>query len=772
MPNDPAPDAPGSAAPTRLGWRTVGLATIGYLAAVCATTYPFFLSFTKGIAGSLFDPLHHLWIMRWYKACLLEWRSPVICPELQYPVGAPLGNFATMHMQAILYFPLSFLFDDAVCFNLLWMTGLVTMGLGTMFLIWHVLRDRRVAVVGGLLAMISGPMMIQSRAHLEILYVGGFPVFLVLWMRFVAAPTRRRLAAAVALYVIVALCSPYYAVFVIVPATLDLAWRAVAALRARDREWFVARARWLTAFGLLALPAMVLIFGNQLWAMAKGFSVPRTMSEFAGYGCPPWTYAAPTIVHRFSALLPVNPYDSMGPFPVIGERTGYLGVVTLFLVVYAMMTKAPLPRRAFWWTALVAFIVLASGAYWQVGDWRIPLPGYYLKKYLFLFKMIRVPGRFSLYTAVIAALIAAAGLKQILANTGSRRGRAAIVTGLVALALFDLQTRPFPAAPIPSVPAAYEFVKRTDPGAGIVEIPQSSSAGSVLSAICGYWQSFHGLRTSTGYSGQANVKFDNRLVFNSPFQPSLLRRAGYLSHPDDEMIDIVHEVHVLDYIWLYLHANRFRYILLHEWRGADDNVTEPMKLDRLKALLDPARVFSAEGVTVYDREKIRPPRHAVPLTTTGWRIAWHGKLLRVAERAAKMVAYNADAERPVKLVFEASAFSHPRIVRLLAEGKELARWTVASEALQLYISPGFRLPKGISELVLESDGESRPRREGQQAAEWDAKPYSLHVSGLALIDAEEHDRASQPPTPQLAAQPEGTEARPADTGDKPRPIRR
>ncbi len=764
MPIAPAPDARGSAAPPRLGWRAVSLATIGYIAAVCVATYPFALSFTKGVAGSLFDPLHHLWIMRWYKSCLLEWRSPVMCPELQYPVGAPLGNFATMHMQAILYFPLSFIFNDVICFNLIWMTGIVTTGLGTMLLIWHVLRDRRVAAIGGFLAMISGPMMIHSRSHLEILYVGCFPAFLVVWMRFVASPTWRRLAGTVAMYVVVALCSPYYAVFVIVPAALDLSWRAFAAFRTRDRAWFAERARWLTAFGLLAVPAMILIFGNQLWAMAKGYSVARTVKEFAGFGCPPWTYLAPTILHRFSALMPVNPYDSMGPFPVIGERTGYLGVVTLFLVVYAMMTKAPLPRRAFWWTALAVFIILASGAYWNIGDSQIKLPGYYLKKYVFLFKLIRVPGRFSLYTVVMAALIAAAGLKQILANTRSRWRQRAILAGLVALALLDLQTRPFPAVPVPSLPAAYEFIKRTDPGAGIVEIPQGSSGGSTLSAICGYWQSFHGLRTSSGYSGHANVKFDNRLTFNSPFQQTLLGRDGYLRHPDDETIDIVHKVDALEYTWLYLHANRFRFVLLHEWPGADDAVADPMKLDRLKALLEPARVFSGEGVTVYDREKLRPPHHAVPLTTDGWRIAWHGKLLRVAEQEAKLLAYNPDASRPVKLVLEAAAFPHPRTVRLLADGEERARWTLASGPLQLYISPAIKLPEGTSELVLECDGETRPRREEQRAAEWDDKPYSLYVGGLALIDAEEHDRASQPTPPQVAAE--------SQVADEPGPVRR
>jgi hypothetical protein len=766
MPDAPAPDVPGlepgGAAASRLGWKAVLLATVAYVAAVCVTTYPFVLSFTKGIPGSLFDPLHHLWIMRWYKTCLLEWRSPVVCPDLQYPVGAPLGNFSTMHMQAILYFPLSFVFNDTVSFNIIWMTGLVSMGLGTMLLIWHVLRDRRVAIVGGLLAMVSGPMMLHSRSHLEILYVGCFPIFLVAWMRFVEAPSRGRLAAVVAAYVAVALCSPYYAVFVIVPAVLFLAWQAAPALRRRDRAWFASRARWVVGFALLSVPFLALIFGNQIWAMAHGFSLPRPMSEFSGYGCPPWTYVSPTILHRFSALMPVNPYDTLGPFPTIGERTGYLGVVTLFLATYALMTRAEIPRRAFWWTCLALFVVLASGAYWQVGDTQVKLPGYYLKKHVFLFKLIRVPGRYNLYVVITASLLAAAGLKRMLGNTRRGWARVAIVGGLIALALFDLQTRPYPACEIPEMPKAYAYMRSVDPEGGMVEVPQATAGGSLLYSTLGYWQAEHRLKTNAGMSGHGNFPFDNMLSFNSPFYRGTLANPDYAKVLDDTTFDIVGKVNALDYIWLYLHANKFRFVVVHEWAGAtDDGDPDPSRLVRLKEMLAPAKVFEEPGVTVYDRERLLPPGRAVPLTTPGWRMGYNGRLMRVVGPEGRIAVYNPDPDRPVKFVLGAAGFPRAREVSLkAADGRELARWRVEPGATELYVSGHLTLPAGLQELVLESDGEFKPEHARQQALEWDNLPYSLWVSGIALIDAEDHDRQERE-AQQLAAEgaAEGEEVR-------------
>src|SRR5690242_11728661 len=92
-----------------------------YATAVFCATYPALLTSTTRLVGSRCDPLQSLWLMRWYKDCLLHGRSPLHCGAIQYPVGAPLGNFSPLHLQAFLYIPLSLVLDnDILCYNLIW----------------------------------------------------------------------------------------------------------------------------------------------------------------------------------------------------------------------------------------------------------------------------------------------------------------------------------------------------------------------------------------------------------------------------------------------------------------------------------------------------------------------------------------------------------------------------------------------------------------------------------------------------------------------------
>ena len=120
-----------------------------YTLCVSLATWPRVLWF-RSCLPTLFDPLEHLWIMRWYKACLLEGQSLVFCPEIHYPTGVPLGNFTPMHFQALLYIPLSLVIaNDVLCYNLIWMFGMVTTGLGTFLLAWRVVRDGGVPASAG-----------------------------------------------------------------------------------------------------------------------------------------------------------------------------------------------------------------------------------------------------------------------------------------------------------------------------------------------------------------------------------------------------------------------------------------------------------------------------------------------------------------------------------------------------------------------------------------------------------------------------------------------
>ena len=235
---------------------------------------------------SRLDTLQAITVMRWYKSCLLEGRSPLINPDIQYPVGAPIGNFSPMHLQSLLYIPLSFLFDDTTCFNILMNFGIFFTGVGTFALAWYLVRDRPSAVLGGFLAMMSCPVMGRGVSHLELTYVGFFPLFMIAWMRLVDRPSFGRLLAAVTLYTLLIMSAAYYLVFSIFPAGLYAAWHVALAARRRDRAWLISRVGWLSGFAALAGASVLILFSGHLWADIHGYSLGRSRWEFRTIRCP------------------------------------------------------------------------------------------------------------------------------------------------------------------------------------------------------------------------------------------------------------------------------------------------------------------------------------------------------------------------------------------------------------------------------------------------------------------------------------------------------
>jgi hypothetical protein len=716
----------------RLGALPVAMATLFYVLCVSIATWPR-IAWFRSCLPSLFDPLQHLWIMRWYRACLLEGQSPVLCPEIQYPTGVPLGCYSPLHLQAMLYIPLSLAIpNDALCYNLVWLFGMVTTGLGTFLLTWRVIEDRWCAGFAGMLAMLSAPMMFHASAHLELIFLGAFPVFLWTWLRLFDRPTRGRLAAAVGGYILVTISAAYYAVFAIFPAALYFFWKGLAAGRAGAWPWFRSRGPWLLAFSVLVVPALLIIFSNHIWAMAHGYALPRSFAEFKSYSAPLWGYACPTGLHALGRRYPSSWWADSGLVPKMGECSSYLGVVALGLLAYAAAGRARFRDGWYWWACLAMIVVLSGGTGWTILGHEITLPSLWLKKHFALFQLIRVPARFNLHATVLAALVAASGLHHLLAHLPRRWMRGAVLAALSAVAVADLAMVPYFRSEIPAPPGCYAFMQRTAPGAPFVEVPQSNSGGSDLYTVCAYWQSIHRGRTTAGYCGQGNAHFDNLLTYNSPFLADALARPEFLEDPSRTPLELGGEIDFRDYAWLYLKAHGFRFVVVH--RGWSTG-TSAVGLERLMAELEPAKVFDDTRSIVYDRDRLALPAHPVVITTGGWRLAQSEEKLRVAERQARALLYNPDPDRAIRLTFDARALRETRHVRLVSGGKELARWSVKPDAFQWLSSPPFRLAAGLHDLVLESDAVARPKGRRESALPNDLAAFSMRVDRLEVESA-------------------------------------
>jgi hypothetical protein len=736
------PDSPVSDLPPapRLGWKPVALATLFYLAVITIATWPLMLWFRSALPER-YDSLQHLWVMRWYKTCLLEGRSVFHCPEIQHPIGAPLGNFSSLHLQALLYFPLSLaITNDTICYNIICISGLLLTGLGTFLLAWYLVGDWAGAAFGGLVAMLSTPMMRHAHGHLELIYVGGFPIFLVAWMRFVDRPSRGRMAFAAFGYVVVAMSAAYYMVFALFPAVLYVAWQSWRGGWRGAWPWLRARGAWFAGFVGLTLPFLLVLFSSQFWAMAHGYSLIRDREEFNTLGAPLWSYLIPTREHQLGALLPWDPYALLGP--TAGERKVYLGVVTIAMLAYAAIHRIRFRNAGYVWAALALLVTLSLGASWQVGTWRISLPSEWLWKLFPIYRMTRVPARLSLFAGVLAGVVAAAGIRHLLARLPRRALRGAVFGGLAAAAVADLALLPFWIEPMPAMPGCYAFLKQRDPRATLVEIPFLGTGGSNLNAACTYWQALHRLTTSAGYAGHANPIEDARIGHNSPFHAVRLAEPDYLADPTRMTFDFTTHVDFKDFVWLYLTVNRFDYIVLHQ--GSDAVPEYPVHLDRVKALLQESKIYEDDATVVYARDRLRTPSRPVPMGLEEWqqRNSWQGRFNCLVPNRARLMVYNPDPARNLTLVLDAASLRRQQSVQLRSGAEILARWDLGPGSYQCCVSPPFRLPAGLHELTIET---SRLERDDTGALK---KPYPLRIARVSL-----HDEADPEVAPLTALRP-------------------
>jgi hypothetical protein len=342
-------------------------------------------------------------------------------------------------------------------------------------------------------------------------------------------------------------------------------------------------------------------------------------------------------------------------------------------------------------------------------------------------------------------VVAAAGLKHLLARIERPALRVALVAVLGAVAVVDQATLCYLPEQIPALPECYAHVLQRDPEATFLEIPQGLSGGCPLNAACAYWQSVHHGKTSAGYAAHANQRYDELLGFTSPFTPWNLASPSFLAAPSATRIDLQPSLAYLDYTWLFLTVHGYKYIVLHEWPGALPRCGA--HLEPLKALLAPARISGKGRSVVYSRALLPPPSGPTLLCTGGWRerLPSPDGCLCVIGKQARMAVYNPDAARPLMLIFQAMAFRRTRWVRLKAGEKVIARWEIGLDEMSLRASPGFFLPAGLHELVLETGTEDPPTSAREMPAEGDRRPYSLLVGGVSLRAAPSSDSVGPGP---------------------------
>ena len=705
-----------------------------YFGCAAMATYPVIGSAGSRMPGRLADPLEHLWIMRWTESCLTRGHAPFFCEGLQHPLGSPLGLYPTMHVQTAGYMILGLLTsNDVARFNTLWFAGFVTTGLSGFILGWWTSRSFWPAWLAGLGLMLCGPMLMHAHGHLETMQMGAVPLFLIAWLRFVDRPGRGRLAVATLLYLLVVACAPYFAVLAIFPAGWYVAWSLWREGSGSRWAWIRPRLPWLAGFAVAAMPGLAVLFSSQIWAAAHGYEMSRPRSQFNWFGAPMWGYLVPSGWHALGRPFPSDLYEVAGQGRKRIESVSYLGLLAVTMLAYAGAHRIRFARAGYWWSALALMVVLSCGA---SGPFGVPMPAGWLYSVFPPFHLIRVPARFNLFAAVCAVVPVAAAFRHLLGRIEARGWKGAAVALIAMATVADLSIVPFPTETIPAMSPIYRDLVRDAPHATLLEAPLFPTSKSfAINALCGYWQSYHGARTSAGYSGIPNLPFDAEIVEGSPWSLESLERTDDLARA---VYGPVRDMPPRDYAWLYLTTHHFDDLVFHN--GPMVPLSCVTRMARWDAELADARVAQDATMTVYERAKIPEPTTPVAAIGPGWRriVAKKGAAPTFAAlRSARLTLFNPDAERLLSLTLVGAAtLETPRVVRLLdAEGRERSKWSIGPDGPRTVVASSLRLGRGLQTLTLVTDGEDRPKH-GLDAFDEAKSAYGFRLSAIELRPSE------------------------------------
>lgn len=520
----------------RTAWRDALLALLAYVLITAAMFWPVLSHIASSFPVDLGDPPNEAWLVAWGVHALTTNPAQVLGGNIYYP-----------HAHALVYndnmlglLPLSapiFLASGgnaALTYNALYLISFALCGLGAFLLARQVTGSTAGAFLAGIVVAFS-PYRMVHLSHLNQLS-GQWLLFVVLFWeraRRAAGPERSgrvwpSMLAMGAFFVLQALCSIYYAVFLAtcLAVYLLLYIRAVGWARARR---FTA-AVTITALATFAVVLPVLRPYLQLQGRVDTVRGPLQVLYFSA--------DVRDFLHMptFSALygwteraLAVPAHDA--------HQYLFPGLTVLALAWLGWRWGRDRLEVRIYAALLVVTAILSLGRQLKAFDrvYNLPLPYALLYDHVPGYQSFRDPARFFSIGYLCLALLAAWGLAALLERLrGWQAARRALVAALLcALALAEYWIAPVatPRVAVGSaIPPVYHWLKAQPAGTPVLELPIGQQNAAIWSqqALMTYYATYHWQPIVNGVGGYTPAGYErDAAVLNrwpAAAARSLLRR--------------------------------------------------------------------------------------------------------------------------------------------------------------------------------------------------------------------------------------------------------
>jgi hypothetical protein len=438
------------------------------------------------------DPTGYIWSLNWWPWAIARGLNPFVSHYIWYPQGFNMTWANSVPAAALLMFPLTWLANPVVSYNVLSLLSPALAAWVTFLLARYLTRDTTSSLIGGYLFGFSSYELGQMLGHLSLDVIFVVPLLVLLVMqRIMGYLSRLRFIAALAIALLVqlGLSIEVLATSCFFGAITWLIFLVFSAQGERQRLWLIAGEIMLASVIMAILAAPFLFF------VLKGLAeVPSQINSPDEFSADLLNYLVPTEVTRLGSNFLV---DMARRFPGnVSEQGAYLGLPLILILFFQFFDIRRRPYLKPLLFSLLVPLLFSLGPTLQVAGIRT---GLWLPWRLGLhLPLIRhaLPTRFSMFVALAAALAAALWLSE------SKRGwdRRARFT-LAALACLILIPNPEMArwTPLSQEPffQPQNVISALGRDANVIMLPYGETGPSMI------WQMVSGMgfTQSGGYIG-------------------------------------------------------------------------------------------------------------------------------------------------------------------------------------------------------------------------------------------------------------------------------
>lgn len=376
--------------------------------------------------GNVGDPEQFMWFLSSVPHALAHGHNPLLSNYELYPHGVNLMWNTSVVLAGIVVSPVTAVAGPVFSYNLLLVLGPIATAC-TAYWAFRRYVDRPVAAgIGGLAFACSPFLLVHSSGHLHLVLLALMPVMLVLVDELLVRQRRRSWLTG-ALIGLVAACQLLTSEEILAIEAM-VGGLALVILCLLHPHGIRSRVSYVVRAAVCAVATFALLAGYPLYLQLFG---PRKAPGAHG----PSTYSTDLL----NLVWPVNQWLNLGIGPPsftgnASEWTGYLGIPLIVLLIGVTVRswrRRPLvPVAAL---LIVVLVVLSFGPHLHVAGrtTSIPLPWSVAERLPLLENLL--PGRISVAVGLLAALLLAVFLDDLVRRRGWRRLLGAALVALIAL---------------------------------------------------------------------------------------------------------------------------------------------------------------------------------------------------------------------------------------------------------------------------------------------------------------------------------------------------